>query len=374
MISFITVPGSILLAGEYAITCEGGLGVALAPARYLRARVENDSQFRLTGYAHGVEIDGYGLADSIIAAAASFFQVSRNDPRFFGRVLADSGDFFTSEGRKLGLGSSAALAVALATYLADCIQPLDECSVGEARKRIWSIALSGHRAFQGGGSGYDVSTSLYGDMGLFVGGEIPVWLPFEQNGTIEIALIQGDRAIRSGQAVRNFQKMLASDQVLRKRFFRASNRAVKTLAEAMRLCNNQEKSTMVTGFLQNGYSLMAKEGNRLEAFHPFSVHYMNTASSCEDACLANKVTSADLFRACMATRRIGLWIGRYLGLEPELGVLKGVLAGLRQDAIPCKASGAGGELAVAFGYPSGYFSDASGVCCLSTSREGVRWQ
>jgi phosphomevalonate kinase len=62
--------------------------------------------------------------------------------------------------RKLGIGSSAAIAVASLAALALCDEPLlDDASLAE---RVWRPALIAHRKGQGGGSGVDVVTSAFG--------------------------------------------------------------------------------------------------------------------------------------------------------------------------------------------------------------------
>jgi phosphomevalonate kinase len=63
-----------------------------------------------------------------------------------------------SEGRKLGLGSSAAILVA-SLAAAD---PRQFSSEAELRQAIFGTALAAHRHAQGGGSGIDVAASTWG--------------------------------------------------------------------------------------------------------------------------------------------------------------------------------------------------------------------
>lgn len=318
-----TVPGSVLLAGEYAITCNGGLGLALAPNRFLRLQVTPDRRFSLIGRAHGAVVDGSGLGEAVQLAAAQILSFSPTDSRFCGKVIADSSELFSEKGHKLGLGSSAALAVGLAAFFVDCINPLDvHCSL-EQLNLIRKIALRGHRLFQGGGSGYDVCTSCYGGVGLFTGGESPSWTSLRVDHDMEIALISARNSVCSGSAVQSFKKLQLDREKDIARFIAHSNQVVLRLAEAI-----------------------------------------NAGGAC----------SHSLYLSTMAARRAGLWIGRNLGLDPEGGDLGGDLAELRKHRIPCKASGAGDELAVAFGFSPGYFSQASNVLCARVTREGVQWR
>ncbi len=327
------VPGNLLLAGEYAITAEGGLGIALAPARFLRLRAVPGSRFLLEGQAHGAALDGGGLAEAVLAAAAEILSVPVSDKRFAARVFADSTELFFAPGKKLGLGSSAALAVGLAAFFVDCIHPLGPEPSPEECEPVLRIALRGHRAFQSGGSGYDVHASFYGGTGLFRGGEKPLWNPIRIADGMELTLIPAEESVRSGPAVRSFKKLQAERGVDVARFLACSNRAVRHLEAALTAGAGQAGDGQIRG-----------------------------PSACA------------LFRAITGVRRVGLWIGRNLGLDPEGGQLAGVLADLRTRGIPAKASGAGGELAIAFGFPPVYYSPEVEVFSVKLARDGVRWR
>lgn len=74
---------------------------------------------------------------------------------------------------KLGLGSSAAVAVALTAALAIAVGlPAD-------RESVFELALAAHRAAQGGtGSGGDVAASVFGGLIEYTRDELPVQLPW----------------------------------------------------------------------------------------------------------------------------------------------------------------------------------------------------
>ena len=176
-----SAPGKIVLLGEYAVLT-GAPALVMAVDR--RADVEltaNHRQYsRLTapGYSNhelrftfageapqwsGLEAceHKYDLAvrviDDILAAAigraAPHFDLVLRTDAFFA-VLGGSG------GRtKLGLGSSAALTVALASAVAGHLGWDYAANMEAWMSRLWSI----HRGFQGGyGSGLDIAAAIHG--------------------------------------------------------------------------------------------------------------------------------------------------------------------------------------------------------------------
>ena len=152
-----SAPGKVVLWGEYAVL-EGAPAAVLAINRYARCTVATGAQWRFS--AHGFE-----------ASAAQFERLPRkppNDPAarlpwhvlqtFPAASLAPMSvnmhsDAFHIAGRKLGLGASAALCVALqAAFAAYC-----------GSQPNYADALAAHRRLQGGlGSGIDVASSFFG--------------------------------------------------------------------------------------------------------------------------------------------------------------------------------------------------------------------
>lgn len=125
-------PGKLVVSGAYAVL-EGAPAIVAA-------------------------VDRYAVADSDLEPALitpevreAFRRLGRDDhPGFDASRLR-------AEGRKLGLGSSAAILVAsLAVVWAPEVEG-DE--LGEA---IFPLALESHRAAQGGGSGVDVAAACHG--------------------------------------------------------------------------------------------------------------------------------------------------------------------------------------------------------------------
>ncbi|RKX89443.1 MAG: hypothetical protein DRP70_03670 [Spirochaetes bacterium] len=215
-----SAPGSLLIAGEYLITEEGGCGVALAAGgrSYLESElskrgVPGDSDLKMEGYwPNGGEKWSPQDGDSPTLAAAVWKQC-RNSGHgtkgegnaVSGRMVVDTSEFYDKRGRKLGFGSSAAAALLYSRGLlysapAKSLQPAD-------------CALRAHSSWQGGrGSGYDVLTSAYGGAGRFTGGVQPKWDTLswpddsESPRILESWLIKGAEAVKSPDAVSRFQR------------------------------------------------------------------------------------------------------------------------------------------------------------------------
>ena len=133
-----------MLAGEYAVL-DGADAWCAAVNRRVAVRDDGDAPFTPPeARAAWTEAATDGLLRAVPADGAAFFDPSG---------LAD-------HGRKLGLGSSAALCVAgLAWAVA---REHGAASVDPHRDAIALFARRGHRAAQGGGSGVDVLASAYG--------------------------------------------------------------------------------------------------------------------------------------------------------------------------------------------------------------------
>ena len=141
MTGVASAPGKIVLAGEYAVLC-GAPAICMAVDR--RAVVTLGS---LTDGECRVTTPGFSGADRfrIIDAVTRGTRPARN-------IELDSSAFMSGD-RKTGIGSSAALIVALLAAL-------------EGKVDVFSEALDAHRHLQqGAGSGIDVAAAVHG--GLF---------------------------------------------------------------------------------------------------------------------------------------------------------------------------------------------------------------
>ncbi|HPB99259.1 MAG TPA: hypothetical protein PKW66_25265, partial [Polyangiaceae bacterium] len=125
-------PGKIVISGAYAVL-EGAPALVTAVDRYVVADSEREAVFE----APEVRV-------ALPTGPLPYFDASS----------------LRKDGRKLGLGSSAAIVVAcLAVVWLERHPILPE---GELANRIWLPAMRAHRAAQGGGSGIDVATSAHG--------------------------------------------------------------------------------------------------------------------------------------------------------------------------------------------------------------------
>ena len=152
-----SAPGKVVLWGEYAVL-EGAPAAVLAVDRFALCSIESSRswRFRTAGFAAAAaEFHSLPVTPPADAAAILPWQVLQalpNPPAAPASVTMDTRGFFR-ERVKLGLGSSAALCVAVAAAFA--------ARDGEAPER--ARALAAHRRLQAGhGSGIDIAASFFG--------------------------------------------------------------------------------------------------------------------------------------------------------------------------------------------------------------------
>jgi phosphomevalonate kinase len=123
-------PGKLVMSGAYSVL-EGAPAIVSAVDRYACCNSARPASL---------------VTDEVRAALPS-----GNAPEFDAAALR-------ADGRKLGLGSSAAILVASLA----AVEPRSFASDAELRAAIFEPALAAHRRAQGGGSGVDVAASTYG--------------------------------------------------------------------------------------------------------------------------------------------------------------------------------------------------------------------
>ena len=233
----LSVPGNILLLGEYAVLEEGGLGFAMAVDRRVRITCRPSDGLAVTGSWPGSalawtprEPDASPLVTAAVAAAEQWLRkVGAGTPRWRMRLEVDSSAFFLSDGRKSGLGSSAAVTVGLVCAL------LDMAGRGDAARDATAalLAVQAHRSAQGGaGSGYDVTCSFHGGLGLFRGGALPSWEPRTLSWLPTVHLFTGQSPVSSPQAVRRYAEWKKGSPASAREFLEESNRNVLAFIKA----------------------------------------------------------------------------------------------------------------------------------------------
>lgn len=145
-----SAPGKVILCGEYAVL-DGAPAISMALDRRAVATLTPDS-----GVGHGLESIGLaGAADrSLFDCAVAAAGFKKTDECCF---VLDTSEFSDAGSeKKFGIGSSAALMVALCRVLAG--NETSDSDVGD-------VAATAHRALQGGtGSGVDIATSVAGGL------------------------------------------------------------------------------------------------------------------------------------------------------------------------------------------------------------------
>ena len=171
-----SAPGKVVLCGEYAVL-EGAPAICMAVNR--RARVSLSVS---PCEDHLVSAPGFAAATGRFRAAAdefewleygaefalveSLWQTARPKTSVPLSLKLDSREQFEDDGgRKTGIGSSAALTVALANAL---------CAVAETDAPPTALAFAAHRHLQGGlGSGVDIACSTSGGLVEYAMGSGP---------------------------------------------------------------------------------------------------------------------------------------------------------------------------------------------------------
>lgn len=225
----LTVPGNILLLGEYAVLEDGGLGLAMAVESRVRLEAWPAPTLSVLSTWPGHSVDwSPDLRGTSPLVEAAVDTVSEFLGRaVLARVHVDSSAFFTPDGRKAGLGSSAAVTVALVCGL------LRSSGHGEGGADVPGLALQAHRRAQGGrGSGYDVFTSFYGGSGLFRGGASPSWEPRALHGDLQVLLFSGPAPVSTADAVARYFQWKERNADAARQFLLESNSAILAFVQA----------------------------------------------------------------------------------------------------------------------------------------------
>lgn len=217
-----TAPGKLFLLGEYAVL-DGAPALLTAVDRRVRVTVagSDSGRWRVSTPGLGtapVELDATGsppddLDDEDRARLRVFAAVRDAVLAAASRVPAaldvtiDSTELFSADvgGHKLGLGSSAAVAVALTAALSRA------SGLPVGRSAVLKLALSAHRSAQGGtGSGGDVAASAHGGLIQYSRGSASLPLVWPEELTI-MAVVTGTGS-RTTDLVGRVEEYAARDE------------------------------------------------------------------------------------------------------------------------------------------------------------------
>jgi phosphomevalonate kinase len=200
-------PGKVVLSGAYAVL-EGAPGIVAAVDRYATA--------------NGAEPAGF-VTPEVAAALVARGLGPERAPYFDAEALR-------AEGRKLGLGSSAAILLASLAALEDPALP-----DAELADRLYLPALDAHRRAQGGGSGIDVAASTYGGVlavRLAQDGRLGVTRAALPSGAHLEIWAAGEPASTS-QFLAKVRELAARDGTRHRRLLEAQGAAAEEAAQAL---------------------------------------------------------------------------------------------------------------------------------------------
>jgi mevalonate kinase len=297
---------------------KGGLGLAIAVERRVRIDIFPSEELSIEGVWPGGALSWtsrHPSASPLIAAVVDEVEKWLRNKRGgkglrSARILVDSSALFSSDGRKSGLGSSAAVTAGLVCALLDAAG----CRPDPLDPSVLALAIGAHRRAQGGaGSGYDVSCSFRGGMGVFHGGPLPVWEPCRLWEDPVVCLFPGPSPVSTSEAIRCYALWKESHPGDAQLFLEESNRSVLEFVHAR--------------------------------------------------------TTAEAQRHLRACRELGLRVGRAMGVSAEIATPRGL------DAAWCKALGAGNELGACL-LPAGSAALAEGkeIQRVHASQKGVLWE
>ena len=233
----LTVPGNLLIMGEYAVLEPGGLGLAVAPEKRVEVDLEPGEGLVISGSFGDknvlwtrVSAAESPLLNAVVAECESWLQSNRySTDSWNATIQIDSSAFFNSRKGKSGYGSSAAVTVALVTALLELAGAEEKTSLSEVSR----VAVRAHRRAQNGkGSGYDVLTSLNGGLGLFTGGDFPHWQPVRLPWLPYLSTFHGRKSVSTPKSVERYRLWQNENPHRARTFLDQSNGLVRKFVNA----------------------------------------------------------------------------------------------------------------------------------------------
>lgn len=205
LISF-SVPGNLLLMGEYTILEERGLGLAIAINKRAFFSFKKSDSWRF--FSKKKEMDDFSLIenrnDFVFKMFAYLNQNCFFNPESFAYdVYIDTSNFFFNDGTKKGFGSSAVVAIGIVCGLFFIYNATNVVEKSE----IFKYCLEAYRHSQGGiGSGYDIATSIFGGVVEFEGGFAPKCRQLNAVEFNDFYLMQGLQAVKTTDSIYEYNK------------------------------------------------------------------------------------------------------------------------------------------------------------------------
>ncbi len=158
----VSAPGKVVLAGEYAV-CHG------YPAIVAAIQVRCIAQ-------QGTPNTPSMVLDCVEQVAIQQFGANSNAAKISKEIVCDT-EAFAWRGKKLGLGSSAAVSVAATAFVL-----LHQLETKPSHAQIFSLALMAHQLAQqkskgSTGSGVDIAAATYGGIVAYTVGKDPTTTP-----------------------------------------------------------------------------------------------------------------------------------------------------------------------------------------------------
>ncbi len=225
---FWSAPGSLLLAGEYLVTEEGGQGLALAAG--------GRGTLKITPGSNGITAESIRLnsrtewtprlregANNLFDIVYRLLYEEAAAPALPNRHLTvDTSSMFYSDGTKKGFSSSALSSLLISRGMLNQASDTD-------KEALPPLALRAHRIFQNGrGSGYDIYCSYHGGFGIFTGGEKPHWERLSWPAEIQAWVIRGKHSVSTPHAVRRYEEWKTNQPGLYSSFRREYNEALNS--------------------------------------------------------------------------------------------------------------------------------------------------
>lgn len=205
-----SVPGNLLLMGEYFILEESGLGLSIAIKERAYFSFKQSDTWRF--FAKKTKIDNFTLIENNDDFVFRMFRYLKQ--KYFANledfpfdVYIDTSNFFLNSGVKKGFGSSAVVAVGIVCGIFLILNDNNYF----VKDKIFMYCLEAYRYAQGGmGSGYDIATSLFGGVVRFRGGDSPTYELLDKICFNNFYLMQGLSPVKTTSSIIKYNEHRAS--------------------------------------------------------------------------------------------------------------------------------------------------------------------